>query len=269
MYDSFVMQLVTEYAIKFDAKYTDAFLGFMIGPSNKSDRLIDNLNRMTSELSSGEATKNNISEILKDAYKKYPDYAVAHRSSAGASGLAPSNTNINFTIARYANFIDFALLGYNIEFSLIGLSIFYDLGRFFSNAPKKVKTEEITVQALYKRTMDMKLDVLEKRFVNSINQSRAGILNGMTLEEFAKSDDKNKGLVKAAQKLCELLNAYFRFELAELNYYYRILIEVDSKLSIKEAKKTNGPITIVTKESTDEVVDMEDFMDLESFVSEI
>lgn len=262
MYASFVMQLVTEYAIKFDTMSADVFFGFMIGPSNKSDCLIDNLNRMTSELSSGEATKNNISEILKDAYKKYPDYALAHRSSAGASGL----TDINFTIARYA---DFALLGYGIEFNLLGLSVFSDLGRFFSNAPKKVKTEEITVQALYKRTMDMKLDVLEKRFVNSINQSRAGILKGMTLEEFAKSDDKNKGLVKAAQKLCELLNAYFRFELAELNYYYRILIEVDSKLSIKEAKKASGPITLVTKESTDEVVDMEDFMDLESFASDI
>ena len=316
MYDSFVMQLVTEYAIKFDTKYTDAFVGFMTGPSNKIDKLINNLNRMTSELSSGEATKNNISKILKNAQHKYPIYAAAHRSSTGASGIAdhnrrsnayfdnevkkaiangkvsdlanesvtdksknmsnvytegigltdPSNASDKFTRARYFNY---KLIGYNIEFNTVGSTIFSDLGRFFSNAPRKVKTEEITVQALYKRTMDMKLDVLEKRFTNNINQSRTAILKGMTLEEFAKSDDKNKRLVKAAQKLCELLNAYFRFELAELNYYYRILIEVDSKLSIKEAKEASGPITVVTKESTDEIVDMEDFMDLESFVSDI
>lgn len=119
----------------------------------------------------------------------------------------------------------------------------------------------------------MKLDVMESRFIKNINESRAAILKGMTLEEFANSDDKDKKLVKAAQKLCELLNAYFRFEVAELNYYYRILIEVDSKLSIRNIKKSNGA-PLLTKESTDEssstdnhIIDMEEFMDLESFMA--
>lgn len=321
-YDSFVMEMITQYAAKFDMKQFNKFLGAVYGPSGKIDKLIKNVNKMTSELSSGEATKNNINKILKEAYKKYPVYGATHRATRGAANLADQvrrnnayfdsqvkkatkgskNSDItketelkfeftndiynegieladitgadaNFAYAGTARGTTGVILGGGIfAFALFGATVFSEIKQFFSNAPGKVKTEVITVKALYKRVTDMKLDVLEKRFVNNVNQSRAGILKGMTLEEFAKSDDKHKGLVKAAQKLCELLNAYFKFELAELNYYDRILIEVDSKLSVKgevkTGKKSKNVDVVVTKESADEVVNMEDFMDLESFSTE-
>lgn len=335
VYDSFVMQLISEYAIKFDTTEYSKVLGALKGPIPRIDGLINNLNMMTGELSSGNATKNNINAVLKKIYNRHPLYQYAQRTSRGSAQVADqvrrnnayfdmqtkqaiknSNTsnagdlsnprygdkkfggkrkNIYESANTYTEAIELSgspNIAYNYDkvrdiggstiigiggaplaFIYIGAESCAKLKQFFSSAPSKVKAEEITVRALYKRTMDMKLDVMESRFIKNINESRAAILKGMTLEEFANSGDKDKKLVKAAQKLCELLNAYFRFEVAELNYYYRILIEVDSKLSIKNIKKSNGA-PLLTKESTDEssstdnhIIDMEEFMDLESFMS--
>ena len=299
----------------------------------KLDGLIKSINSLPSDLTSGEATKNNINDILKKLYRRHPGYAIRNRSSLDANTRADqrrrgntfadnemnsavknkrmanmaSTSNLMYgnTLAQRGKFryestgdttiteglspvddIDFDgmetalnVLGTAtvvgnigimvITFVMIGAQIYPQLKRFFSNAPSKVKTEVITVSALYKRAMDMKLDVMENRLNRSINEACGSILKGMTLEEFAKSDDKNRSLVKAAQKICELLNAYTKFQIAELNYYYRILLEVDSKLSVKNAKKANGT-PIVTKEATDTeetTINMEDFMDLESFMS--
>lgn len=327
VYDSFVMQLISEYVIKFDATEYSKVLGALKGPIPRIDGLINNLNMMAGELSSGNATKNNINAVLKKIYNRHPLYQYAQRTSRGSAQVADqvrrnnayfdmqtkqavknSNTsnagdlsnprygdkkfggerkNIYESANTYTEAIELSgspNIAYNYDkvrdiggaplaFIYIGAESCAKLKQFFSSAPSKVKAEEITVRALYKRTMDMKLDVMESRFIKNINESRAAILKGMTLEEFANSDDKDKKLVKAAQKLCELLNAYFRFEVAELNYYYRILIEVDSKLSIRNIKKSNGA-PLLTKESTDEssstdnhIIDMEEFMDLESFMA--
>lgn len=319
VYDSFVMQLISEYVIKFDATQYSKVLGALQGPIPRIEGLIKNLDMMTGELSSENATKNNINDVLKKIYNRYPLYQHAQRTSRGSAQVADqvrrnnayfdmqtkqaiknSNTsnagdlsnprygdkkfgggrkNIYESANTYTEAIELSgstiigIGGAPLSFIYIGAESCAKLKQFFSSAPSKVKSEEITVRALYKRTMDMKLDVMESRFIKNINESRAAILKGMTLEEFANSDDKDKKLVKAAQKLCELLNAYFRFELAELNYYYRILIEVDSKLSIRNIKKSNGA-PLLTKESTDEssstdnhIIDMEEFMDLESFMA--
>ena len=332
-YDSFINSIMLEYILKFEIKTYGRVLGAMNGPIMKIDGLIKSINSMTSELTSGEATKNNINDILKKLYRRHPGYAIRNRSSLDANTRADqrrrgntfadnemnsavknkrmanmaSTSNLMYgnTLAQRGKFryestgdttiteglspvddIDFDgmetalnVLGTAtvvgnigimvITFVMIGAQIYPQLKRFFSNAPSKVKTEVITVSALYKRAMDMKLDVMENRLNRSINEACGSILKGMTLEEFAKSDDKNRSLVKAAQKICELLNAYTKFQIAELNYYYRILLEVDSKLSVKNAKKANGT-PIVTKEATDTeetTINMEDFMDLESFMS--
>lgn len=331
-YDSFINSIMLEYIMKFEIKTYGRVLGAVNGPIMKIDGLIKSINSMTSELTSGEATKNNINDILKKIYRRHPGYAIRNRSSLDANtradqrrrgntfvdnemnsaaknkrmanmastsnlmygntlaqrgkfryestgdatiteGLSPVN-DTGFDVETALNAIGTATVVGNIgimtiTFVMIGAQVYPQLKRFFSNAPSKVKTEVITVSALYKRTMDMKLDVMENRLNRSINEACGSILKGMTLEEFAKSDDKNRSLVKAAQKICELLNAYTKFQIAELNYYYRILLEVDSKLSIKNAKKANGT-PIVTKESTDTedtTINMEDFMDLESFMA--
>lgn len=332
-YDSFINLMMMEYAMKFEMKTFGRTLGAMTGPVMKIDGLIKNINSMTSELTSGEATKNNITDILKQIYRRHPGYAALNRASLDANTRADqrrrgntfidneiSTANKNKKLASMANTSNLmhrntlsqrgnfryesvddttitegispinttsydagmaamkaigtgvaaANVGITvIVFVTLGAQLYPQLKRFFSNAPSKVKTEVITVSALYKRAMDMKLEVLENRINKSVNEACANILKGMTLEEFANSDDKNRSLVKAAQKICELLNAYTKFEIAELNYYYRILLEVDSKLSIKNAKKANGT-PIVTKEAADTeetTVNMEDFMDLESFMS--
>ena len=331
-YDSFINSIMLEYIMKFEIKTYGRVLGAVNGPIMKIDGLIKSINSMTSELTSGEATKNNINDILKKIYRRHPGYAIRNRSSLDANtradqrrrgntfvdnemnsaaknkrmanmastsnlmygntlaqrgkfryestgdatiteGLSPVN-DTGLDVETALNAIGIATVVGNIgimtiTFVMIGAQVYPQLKRFFSNAPSKVKTEVITVSALYKRTMDMKLDVMENRLNRSINEACGSILKGMTLEEFAKSDDKNRSLVKAAQKICELLNAYTKFQIAELNYYYRILLEVDSKLSIKNAKKANGT-PIVTKESTDTedtTINMEDFMDLESFMA--
>lgn len=333
-YDSFINLMMMEYAMKFEMKTFGRTLGAMTGPVMKIDGLIKNINSMTSELTSGEATKNNITDILKQIYRRHPGYATLNRTSLDANTRADqrrrgntfidneiSTANKNKKLAAMANTSNLmhkntlsqrgnfryesvddttitegispinttsydagmaamkaigtgvaaANVGITvIVFVTLGAQLYPQLKRFFSNAPSKVKTEVITVSALYKRAMDMKLEVLENRINKSVNESCASILKGMTLEEFAKSDDKNRSLVKAAQKICELLNAYTKFEIAELNYYYRILLEVDSKLSIKNAKKADGS-PIVAKESSntenDVCINMEDFMDLESFTA--
>lgn len=333
-YDSFINLMMMHYIMKFDMKTFGKTLGAMTGPIMKIDGLIKNINSMTSELTSGEATKNNISDILKQIYRRHPGYAIQNRASLDANTRADQrrrgNTFIDNEVGaanknkKLANMANTANLMHGntlskrgsfkyesvdnitvtegispypdasaydagmaaikaigtgvavanagiavIVFATLGAQLYPQLKRFFSNAPSKVKTEVITVSALYKRAMDMKLDLMENRINRAINESCGSILKGMTLEEFAKSDDKDRSLVKAAQKICELLNAYTKFEIAELNYYYRILLEVDSKLSVKNAKKANGT-PIVTKEATDTeetTINMEDFMDLESFMS--
>ena len=354
VYDSFIIQMIEYYIISFNTNMIDRFL-LVKGNVRKIDALIDNINKMTSALSSGDATKNNINDILKEVYKKNKLMSTAYRAVPGSSEVsdtyrksnrltdnevnvavknrklsnktdsANTNTLAKRNTYRYESVEDnymedsyqdtvtkwrsefeenkrknqekynndvkqynkeytqfaagvkkrAAAMGsvftasFVITFAIIGATIASGLKRFFSNAPSKIKTEEITVSALYRRALDMKLDVMENRITRTINEAESIFLKGMTLEEFAKSGDKDKKLVLIAQKMSELLNAYTKFEVAELNYYYRILLEVDSKLSVKNIKALNGA-PIVTKEATDTedtTINMEDFMDLESFMS--
>ena len=88
VYDSFVMQLISEYAIKFDTTEYSKVLGALKGPIPRIDGLINNLNMMTGELSSGNATKNNINAVLKKIYNRHPLYQYAQRTSRGSAQVA-------------------------------------------------------------------------------------------------------------------------------------------------------------------------------------
>lgn len=324
-FDSFINMMISVYVQQFTYKNISLTKNMRYGPKEtKIDALIDNINKMTTELSSESAKANNISEILAATYKKFPGVSSGYRAMGITNTIAdqrrrnnsysdravsaaiknkksssltnaPSTGRLKYESANDAtessgvytelseesldrimnntkNIMGVgaaAVLGLQtIVFATIGITICTALKRYFSNAPSKISMETLTVSALYKRTMDIKLDTLENRMVKTINEGLAGILDGMTLEEFAESDSRNKSLVKSAQKLCELLNAYTKFQIAELNYYYGVLLELDSKLTVKNIKAANGK-PIMTKESVDNdaEVNMEDFMDLESFAA--
>ncbi len=251
-YDSFVYTVLQEYMTKFTTTGYNAALGLSSAPYAKIEVLIKSVEDMASIIASDKFTSNDIDEVLTSIYTKYPDIAFKYRTKPGANlatikrlRTAPGvyREFVTPTIITNGIVIGDTLISYTLQ----GIKTYADAKKFKSNAPDKIKLEEVTVGSLYRRTMNMKLDTEENRLKKILNNSASVVTKDMTLQEFSNGKNANENLIQQAKGMCELINAYMKLEMAELNYYYDILIEIDSKLTVKNAKEMEDKIIIDKK----------------------
>lgn len=240
-YDSFVYTVIKEYVSKFNTTGYNAALGASSTSYNKISVLTTSVEDTASRISSGKFTSSDIDEVLSSVYLKYPDLAYTYRTTPGANletierirtapGVYRESVSINTLASAY-------IIGSTvISYVLDGITTYADAKKFKNSAPSKIKIEELTVSSLYRRAMNMKLDAEENRLKKIVNNAVTSVTKDMTLQEFSSGKHSNEDLINQAKDMCDLINAYTKFEMAELNYYYDILIEIDTKLSIKNAK---------------------------------
>lgn len=252
-YDSFVYTVLKKYVDKFELTGYNAILGATSTPYNEIETLTKSIEDMTSRLSSDSFTSNDIEKVLSSVYAEYPDLAYNYRITPGANLKTIERTRTapgmyKESVSALAT-VGAAYYGATtvISYTLKAITTYADMKKFDANAPSKIKIEEVTVSSLYRRTMNMKLDAQENRLKKIVNNAASSVTKDMTLQEFSSGTHSNQDLIEQARDICKLINAYAKFELAELNYYYDILIEIDSKLSIKNAKQAEDAI-IVNKE---------------------
>ena len=126
--------------------------------------------------------------------------------------------------------------------------------------PGVIKSETISVAELYGRTKEINPTNTERSLNNILEILNRTAGKESNINEFMTS---SSNMLEYTNKIQRLFMSYVKFKEAELFYYSKVLNEVRVNLQAGSTEKR-----IVTKESTDEAVDMEDFMDLESFISE-
>lgn len=165
---------------------------------------------------------------------------------------------------------------------LAGLVI---LAKVFGACPKKIGTEQVTIQELYKRISSLD----PEKFPSNVAATAATVNKYMqqasTLNTFVNSTDGSKGATAYASKVSSLLTAYTQFHQALIDFYLSIIISILKEGGVQSSKKIYKPTEMVKSESTTDssdneynefepdienyeecVDDMTNYMDLESFI---
>lgn len=165
---------------------------------------------------------------------------------------------------------------------LAGLVI---LAKVFGACPKKIGTEQVTIQELYKRISSLD----PEKFPSNVAATAATVNKYMqqasTLNAFVNSTDGSKGATAYASKVSSLLTAYTQFHQALIDFYLSIIISILKEGGVQSSKKIYKPTEMVKSESTTDssdneynefepdienyeecVDDMTNYMDLESFI---
>ena len=168
------------------------------------------------------------------------------------------------------------------------------LARVFTGCPKKIGTEQVTLQELYKRVSTLNPDKFPSEVANTAATVNKYMQQATTLNAFVQSSDGSKGATAYAQKVSALLSAYTQYHQALIDFYLSIIVSILKAGGVQSSKKIYKPTEMVksesaeTEETTDENVeenaesddeftfdvddyeesvdDMSDYMDLETFV---
>lgn len=167
------------------------------------------------------------------------------------------------------------------------------IARLFSNCPKKIGTEQVTIQELYKRVSTLNPAKFPSEVAATAATANKYMQQTTTLNAFVQSADGSKGATAYAQKVSSLLSAYTQFHQALIDFYLSIIVSILKAGGVQSSKKIYKPTEMVKSESaetetTDENVeenaesdddftsdvddyeesvdDMSDYMDLETFV---
>lgn len=154
------------------------------------------------------------------------------------------------------------------------------IARVFSNCPKKIGTEQVTIQELYKRVSSLNPDKFPSDVANTAATVNKYMQQATTLNTFVQSADGSKGATAYAQKVSSLLSAYTQFHQALIDFYLSIIVSILKEGGVQSSKKIYKPSEMVKTESVEEsyeysddtdeyeesVDDMSEYMDLDTFV---
>lgn len=167
------------------------------------------------------------------------------------------------------------------------------IARLFSNCPKKIGTEQVTLQELYKRVSTLNPAKFPSEVAATAATANKYMQQTTTLNAFVQSADGSKGATAYAQKVSSLLSAYTQFHQALIDFYLSIIVSILKAGGVQSSKKIYKPTEMVKSESAEtetpdenveenaesdddfasdvddyeeSVDDMSDYMDLETFV---
>ena len=248
-YSSFVDDLVEERIRKFKRKETLGLFRKVVGEGRAIDVLIRNLDLMTGQMrepSNKEFyTKGRSPKPTNDIKRTKTEIPKSLKIIGGAAaikvGMKPA-TEILFTSAPtkaikkviVAVGIKGPLLT-NAAFIIGGAAGLVALSRLFSNCPRKIGTETISIKSLYNRLVSLAPDKFPAIVKNDLQNAAMYMTRVENLKEFAILNDssRNSGTVDYARKIAKLLGSYAKFHQSLIDFYLSIIVS---------ALNENGPI---------------------------
>lgn len=167
------------------------------------------------------------------------------------------------------------------------------LARIFNGCPKKIGTEQVTLQELYKRVSTLNPAKFPSEVAATAATANKYMQQTTTLNAFVQSADGSKGATAYAQKVSSLLSAYTQYHQALIDFYLSIIVSILKAGGVQSSKKIYKPTEMIKSESAEtetpeenveenaesdddltsdvddyeeSVDDMSDYMDLETFV---
>lgn len=209
--------------------------------------------------------------------------AAANKALSGAAVANASHLSLNAILTGATAVI--GAHGPLIAGTAVVLAGLVILAKVFGACPKKIGTEQVTIQELYKRISSLD----PEKFPSNVAATAATVNKYMqqasTLNAFVNSTDGSKGATAYASKVSSLLTAYTQFHQALIDFYLSIIISILKEGGVQSSKKIYKPTEMVKSESTTDssdneynefepdienyeecVDDMTNYMDLESFI---
>ena len=209
--------------------------------------------------------------------------AAANKALSGAAVANASHLSLNAILTGATAVI--GAHGPLIAGTAVVLAGLVILAKVFGACPKKIGTEQVTIQELYKRISSLD----PEKFPSNVAATAATVNKYMqqasTLNTFVNSTDGSKGATAYASKVSSLLTAYTQFHQALIDFYLSIIISILKEGGVQSSKKIYKPTEMVKSESTTDssdneynefepdienyeecVDDMTNYMDLESFI---
>lgn len=288
-YSNFVDDLVEERIRKFKRKETLGLFRKVVGEGRAIDVLIRNLDLMTKQMhepsnkqfyTKGRSPKpgkgairekKKISKIAVGAgaaviAKRDILPLVAKKSAETAATGAAASPSIASTVGKFI--FEVGLKGSLVTDAAIigGVVGLVALSRLFSNCPRKIGTEKISLKELYSRLVSLAPNKFPSIVKADLQNAAMYMTRVENLKEFAivNDDSRDSSTVDYARKIAHLLGSYAKFHQGLIDFYLSIVISALNESGTIVSNKIYKPSEMVTlaKESTEddfepfELVDM-------------
>lgn len=293
-YSNFVDDLVEERIRKFKRKETLGLFRKVVGEGRAIDVLIRNLDLMTKQMHEPSNkqfyTKGRSPKLSKGAIrekKKISKIAVgagaaviAKRdilplvtkksaetaANAAATAGAAASPSIASTVGKFIFEVglkgslatDAAIVG-----GVVGLIA---LSRLFSNCPRKIGTEKISLKELYRRLVSLAPDKFPSIVKADLQNAAMYMTRVENLKEFAivNDDSRDSSTVDYARKIAHLLGSYAKFHQGLIDFYLSIVVSALNESGTIVSNKIYKPSEMVTlaKESVEDDFEPFDLVDM-------
>lgn len=276
-YNSFVEDTIDKHIRKMQKKNTMSLFSSKCGNGSAIDALTTNLRYIASQM---RTPSNKKFEILKTgAAKKAARTGKVVRRGVGAAGLATGAAAVSgkVTATASAGALSLTALGHTagvpmssaaataITEALSTISVTVGaagpwiaaagvagaagltlamIHAIWSKCPKKLSMENVTIQELYNRLTSLDAGKFPSALATDTANANKYFQQAETLQTFTNSAEQgNKGAVRYAQKVADLMNAYAEYHQALIDFYLSIIVNI-----IKEGAKMTGKKAYVPKE---------------------
>lgn len=273
-YSSFVDDLVEERIRNFKRKETLGLFSKVVGEGRAIDVLIRNLDLMTTQMkepsnkqfyTKGRSPKP--TNGIKRTTKELPKAAKIVGGLAVAKVAAKPAKEILFTSAPTKAIkkiiIAVGLKGpllTNAAFIIGGAAGLVALSRLFSNCPRKIGTENISLKDLYGRLVSLAPDKFPGIVKADLENAAMYMTRVENLKQFAVVNDSSRdsSTVDYARKIAKLLGSYAKFHQALIDFYLSIVVSALGEAKAISTDTIYKPTEMV-KLKTESVEDEDEF----------
>lgn len=302
-YNSFVEDTIDKHIRKMQKKTTMTLFASKCGKGAAIDALTTNLRYIASQM---RAPSNKKFEVLKTgAAKKAARTGKVVKRGVGAAGLATGAAAVSGKVAYGHMGADLVLgvggkttslavgdaAAHTIASALSGISVTVGaagpwiaaagvagaagltlaaIHAVWSKCPTKLSMENVTIQELYKRLTSLDAGKFPSELATDTANANKFFQQADTLQAFTNSTDQgNKGAVRYAQKVADLMNAYAEYHQALIDFYLSVIIGIIKEGAKMTGKKAYVPKQMVTSKDTETKEEsVEDTTDDDSEVTE-
>lgn len=266
-YSSFIDDLVEERIRKFKRKETLGLFRKVVGEGRAIDVLIRNIDLMTSQMkepsnkqfyTKGRSPKP--TDGVKRTTKPLPLPARVVRDVAVIKyGTAATKAVLSSEPAMVAKNLIISVgiggpLVANAAVIIGGAAGLFAISRLFSNCPRKIGTETISLKELYNRLVSLAPDKFPGIVKADLQNAAMYMTRIDNLKEFAiaNDDSRDSSTVDYARKIAHLLGSYAKFHQALIDFYLSIVISILNETGNISSKKIYKPTEMVKLENSND-----------------
>ena len=117
----------------------------------------------------------------------------------------------------------------------------------WSKCPTKLSMENVTIQELYNRLTSLDAGKFPSTLATDTANANKYFQQAETLQTFTNSAEQgNKGAVRYAKKVADLMNAYAEYHQALIDFYLSIIVNIIKEGAKMTGKKAYAPKEMVT-----------------------